>query len=149
MFLLLNVSSYGQDSTSKASNSTFHQGLTVSYVHHEVQFLSIGGKLLFNYGKENEQVLSTGICMDVALNARVMTLAPRIYVELRQNYFGVRANLINYIRQTDNDLRFIPEIFLSYKDYVSLGVGYGFDFSRNSFEDISLYRVSLTYAFLK
>ncbi len=149
LFLFIVTNCYSQDTLKRKSVSYFHQGLTISYAHHEVQFLSVGGKFLFNYDKENLQGFGTGICLDVGLNARIFTLAPRIYAEYRERYFGARLNIINYMRLSDNDLRLIPEIFISYKDYISLGAGYGFNLGINNFDDVSLYRVSLTYSFLK
>lgn len=53
------------------------------------------------------------------------------------------------MRDTRNDLRFVPEIFFCYKDYLSFGGGYSFVFGGTNFEDVSPYRVSLTYNFLK
>ncbi len=85
---------YAQDSTSKATNKCL-KGITVSYIHHEVQFFSMGGKLLFISDNNLLRNISTGICMDVSLNACALTLAPRVYLEFREKKIGGRANLIN------------------------------------------------------
>lgn len=149
LILSIVTTNYFAQDTLKSDLHAFQKGVTISYSHQEVQFMSIGGILSKNYGHPKGQGFATGICMDVALNSKIFTLAPRMFVEGKTDYFGMRLNFINYLRGTDNNFRIVPEVIFNYLGILNLGVGYSFEFGGKSFDDISLYRVTITYNFIK
>ncbi len=59
------------------------------------------------------------------------------------------ANLIDYMRDGENDLRFTHEINLTFLVLVNVSAGYSFYLLSNKFKEIEHYSVSLTFNFIK
>src|SRR5205807_1421321 len=98
---------------------------------------------------KSEQAFGTGLCVDVALNTNTLTVGPRIFVEERMDYVGVRLNAANYFRRQESDFRIMPEIYFSFLGIVNIAFGYSVPLSTKAFGDISTYRFTITYNFIK
>ena len=87
--------------------------------------------------------------MDVSLNTEVLTIGQKCFVEGSVNNFGLRLNLINYVRGKQNDFRVRPEINFNFLSLMNISAGYALVWDDNYFKDISKFNVSVTYNFIK
>ncbi len=126
----------------------FNTGITASYVHQGIEFLSIGGIIGQNYGLKKSQLAGTGLCLDLSVNQNTTTLAPRLFFEGGTDFIGFRVNLVNYMRNSDNDVRICPEINLTYLGLINISAGYSFKLLNKRFKDIENFRFSIAYNFL-
>ncbi len=148
-FIFLTTTIFAQD-TSKSKSFSYQTGVTVSYIHQDIKFISIGGIIRKKNNFNITSFSATGLCFDIALNSpKDLIYAPRIFFEGSTKYFGLRLSIAEYFKNTETDLRINPDFFLSFKGLVNLSFGYSFSTSQTPFNEISNYKLAVTYNLVK
>ncbi|MDR0660537.1 MAG: hypothetical protein LBG19_07015 [Prevotellaceae bacterium] len=71
--------------------------------------------------------------------------ASKLGFEVDVLFFSVRANAVSYIKDGNVDLRLLPEVGFGFFGLANLTYGYGIPVLNYRVEDVSRYRVTLTF----
>ena len=140
------VCARGQDTTGFRSLN-LKTGFSLEYTEQNMKLMSVGGSFIAQTGPK--RWVTSGLCLEASLSSNNLVLMPRVYVEEIFNWFAVRLNVANIIRDQRTFIYLIPELGITYKGRMSLYFGYGVNHSDNShFDRLAPMRLTLSFRFV-
>lgn len=72
-------------------------------------------------------------------------VGPKIGYEVNVSYLVARVSLVNYFSNTERDLKLVPEMGISYGQFISLSYGYNFSLAASKIPETGKNRISLGF----
>jgi hypothetical protein len=132
--------------TKESTNINYQKGVGIETFFQGNYGIGLGGIVGNNIGNRKESNYSMGIYTDVfLLDAPI--IGPRL--KMTYNYvgiFGLSLNLSNYFRSGINDFRVAVDLNFTNHGIMTFFIGYGMQFSENSFNEIGQFRLGINLA---
>lgn len=127
----------------------YKSGMVMGCIYQNKTFLTIGGVFAQDYDKKNRQTLGFGFCADISINSSSSIVGPRLFLEATRGIFGYRMNIAYYFQNNDEDLRIVPELYLTVFGRLNFCYGLSLATPNRQIDDLGLHRISLQFNFVK